>query len=97
MNKKTREEMIEIAYNLQNAIIEITKKRPVRITTNREHSILRLVWADGYETRDWYNGAAVRIVIEAFIQKHGIHINEIAKSREKKSHIWLTKRINAPR
>ena len=97
MIKKTREEMIELAYNLQEAIIAITKKRPTRITTNREHSILRVVWADSYEKREWYNGEGVRIVIEAFIQKYGIHINEIAKSREKKRHIWLTKRANAPR
>ena len=97
MIKKTRDEMVELAYNLQEALIAITKKRPTRITTNREHSILRIVWADSYETRDWYNAEGVQIVIEAFIQKHGIHINEIVKSRAKKSHIWLTKRINARR
>ncbi len=96
MKKVSRETIVAIAYDLQNALTEITHKRPIRITTNREHSILRVVWPDKYEKKEWYNVTGVRIVLEAFEHKYGIHIRELAKSQEKKSAVWLTKKENDP-
>ena len=96
--KRTREEMIEIAYKLQNSIMAVTgNKRPLRITTNREHTIIRIVWMRDYERKEWYVADGVRIVIEAFKQKYSIHIHEITKERDKRSAVWLTKRGTSPK
>lgn len=57
--KRTREEMVELAYDLQNSIIALCGKRPVRIETNKDHQLFRVVWGHSYERKDWYDGAAI--------------------------------------
>jgi len=90
--KRTREEMVELAYDLQNAIIALCKKRPVRIETNKDHQLFRIVWGHSYERKDWYNATAMKILIEAFGQKHNIHIREISLEQSKPHAIYLTKK-----
>jgi len=97
-NKKPREEMIALAYELQNEIMEATNgRRPWKITTNREHTVLRVVWQYGYEKREWYDGPSVNRIIEAFSEKCGINVHETTKDREKHTSVWLTKRENDPK
>lgn len=91
--KLTREEMTDIAYELQDSIMAVSgNKRPIRITTNREHSIIRIVWMRDYERKEWYAAKEVQAVIDSFIEKYGIHIYEITKDRDKRTAVWLTKR-----
>jgi len=94
--KRTREEMIELAYDLQNSIIALCGKRPLRIETNKDHKLFRVVWGHSYERKDWYDGAAMRILIEAFGVKHNIHIREISIEQSKPHAIYLTTRLVDP-
>ncbi len=94
--KRTREEMIELAYDLQNSIKALCGKRPVRIETNKDHKLLRVVWGRDYERKDWYDGAAMGILLEAFGMKHGIHIRQIAVEQSKYSAVYLTKASTDP-
>jgi hypothetical protein len=95
-SKRTREEMVELAYSLQNAIKALCGKRPVRIETNKDHKLLRVVWGRDYERKDWYDGAAMGILIDAFGSKHGIHIRQIAVEQSKHSAVYLTKASTDP-
>ena len=52
---------------------------------------MRVVWVQSYERKDWYDGVAMKILIDAFIDKHKIHIREISKDQDKESAVWLTK------
>ena len=90
--KRTREEMVELAYDLQNAIKALCGKRPVRIETNKDHQLFRVVWGHRYERKDWYDASAMRILIEAFGAKHNIHIREISLEQSKPHAIYLTKK-----
>lgn len=94
--KRTKDEMIAIAYELQNEIVAALGKRPVRITTNREFSILRLAWGPGYEKRDWYDPGKVAMILESFKAKYHIHINEISQEDDSRTAVWLTKAEHDP-
>jgi hypothetical protein len=94
--KRTFEEMVKLAYDLQNAIIAVCGKRPLRITTNKDFKLIRIVWTHSYEKKDWYDGVSIRIVIDAFMDKHKIHIREISKDQDKESAVWLTKSSTDP-
>ncbi len=94
--KFTKEEMTDIAYMIQDEIITELKKRPWKITTNREFTIIRIVWDLGYEKREWYNQSKVDEIIKKYIEKYGIHIHEITKDRDKPTSIWLTKKNARP-
>jgi len=95
-NKKTREEMIELAYALQNAVTVLCSKRPLRITTNKDNSILRIVWMKGYEKKEWYNAAGMKILTAAFTDKHGIYVKEITVDECNHSAVYLTKKSTDP-
>lgn len=90
--KFTKEEMIEIAYTIQDEIINALNKRPWKITTNREFTVIRIVWVRDYEKREWYDHSKVEEIIEKYIDKYGIYIREITKERDKKTSVWLTKK-----
>ncbi len=94
--KRTFEEMVKLAYDLQNAIIALCGKRPLRITTNKDFKLLRVVWAQSYERKDWYDGVSMGILIDAFMDKHKIHVREISKDQDKESAVWLTKSSTDP-
>jgi len=94
--KRSFDEMVELAYNLQNAILALCGKRPLRITTNKDFKLLRIVWPQSYERKEWYNAIAIKILIEAFIDKHNIHIREIPVEDDKESAVWLTKKTTDP-
>ena len=94
--KRTKDEMIELAYSLQNAIKALCGKRPVRIETNKDFKLLRVVWGRDYERKDWYDGAAMGILLEAFGMKHGIFIRQIAVEQSKYSAVYLTKASTDP-
>jgi len=91
--KKTKEEMIELAYKIQEAIMKLTKgKRPWKITTNREFSVIRILWNQGYEKRDWHNNTEISILLKSFEEKYKIHIYETTKDKDKHTSVWLTKK-----
>jgi len=92
----TKEKMIEIAYELQKALIEALGKKPWRITTNKEFSLLRIGWGAGYERRDWYDAKKVEAIIEEFSQEYNLHIYEITQEEDSRTSIWLTKAENDP-
>ncbi len=94
--KRTKEEMIKLAYDLQNAIIALCGKRPLRITTNKDFKLLRVVWMDSYERKEWYNGTVMRILLDAFMDKNSIHVREITVGQDKASAVWLTKSSTDP-
>jgi hypothetical protein len=95
-NKKTRDEMIELAYDLQNAVTALCSKRPLRITTNKDHKLLRIVWMKGYEKKEWYNAAGMKILTAAFTDKYGIQIREITVDECNDSAVYLTKKTTDP-
>lgn len=94
--KRSREEMIELAYTLQDAIKALCGKRPVRIETNKDHKLLRVVWGRDYERKEWYDGAAMGILLEAFGMKYGLYIREIPVEQSKHSAVYLTKASTDP-
>lgn len=94
--KRTREEMIELAYDIQNAVTALCGKRPLRITTNKDHSVLRIVWMRDYERKEWYSGVAMKILIQAFTDKHKIHVKEITVDECNDSAVYLTKKSTDP-
>lgn len=96
--KKSKDEMIKMAYELQDAIQAVCEgRRPWHITTNREHTIIRVLWAEGYEKRRWYHAKDVEEVIDDFIEKYGIHTYETTRSKDKKTSVWLTKKGARPK
>jgi hypothetical protein len=95
-NKKTKDEMTELAYNLQNAVTALCNKRPLRITTNKDHKLLRIVWMRDYEKKEWYNAVGMKILITAFTDKYGIQIREIVVDECNDSAVYLTKKSNDP-
>jgi len=94
--KKSREEMIALAYDLQNAVIAVCGRRPLRITTNKDHKLLRIVWMESYERKEWYNAIAMKILIQAFTDKHKIHVKEITVDECNDSAVYLTKKTTDP-
>ena len=94
--KRTKEEMITLAYDLQNAIVAFCGHRPLRITTNKDLKLLRVVWMRDYERKDWYNGVGMKILLAAFSDKHHIPVREISNEESKESAVWLTKAENDP-
>lgn len=94
--KRTMEEMITLAYDLQNAIIALCGKRPLRITTNKDFKLLRILWMKDYERKEWYSGVAMKILIQAFSDKHGIHIREITPESDSHTSVYLTKTSTDP-
>ena len=94
--KRTKEEMISLAYDLQNAITAFCGHRPLRITTNKDFKLLRVVWMRDYERKEWYNGVGMKILLSAFSDKHHIPVREITAEESKESAVWLTKAENDP-
>ena len=94
--KRTKEEMISLAYDLQNAIVAFCGHRPLRITTNKDFKLLRVVWMRDYERKDWYNGVGMKILLSAFSDKHHIQVREITVEESKESAVYLTKLENDP-
>lgn len=94
--KRNIEEMITLAYDLQNAVIALCGKRPLRITTNKDHKLLRIVWMKSYEKKEWYEAVAMKILIQAFIDKHDIHVREITADECNDSAVYLTKKSTDP-
>jgi hypothetical protein len=94
--KRSKEEMISLAYDLQNAIVAFCGHRPLRITTNKDFKLLRVVWMQGYERKEWYNGVGMKILLAAFSDKHHIQVCEITAEESKESAVWLTKAENDP-
>jgi len=94
--KKTREEMIALAYDLQKAVTALCSKRPLRITTNKDHKLLRIVWMKDYEKKEWYNAVGMKILITAFMDKYGIHVKEITSDQCNDSAVYLTKKSTDP-
>jgi hypothetical protein len=94
--KRTFDDMVKLAYDLQNAIIALCGKRPLRITTNKDFKLLRVVWAQSFERKDWYDGVSMKILIDAFMDKHDIHVREITVEQDKESAVWLTKKTTDP-
>ena len=94
--KRTMDEMIGLAYDLQNAIIAICGRRPLRITTNKDFKLLRVMWMKDYERKEWYNGIAMKILLQAFYDKHGIYVREITSESDSHTSVYLTKTSTDP-
>lgn len=94
--KRSMDEMIKLAYDLQNAIIALCGKRPLRITTNKDFKLLRILWMKDYERKEWYDGIAMKILIQAFSDKYGIHVREITPEQDNYSAVYLTKTATDP-
>jgi hypothetical protein len=94
--KRTFEEMVELAYSLQEAVTALCGRRPLRITTNKDYKLLRIVWMRDFEKKEWYDGVSMKILIQAFMDKHGIHIREIPIEESKESAVYLTKKDTDP-
>lgn len=92
----TKDEMIKIAYELQDAITAAIGKRPVRITTNRELTILRIVWGPNFEKKDWHDHKIMDAIIESFKRRTKIHIHEISIEEDSRTAVYLTKAANDP-
>ncbi len=95
-HKKTKEEMIVIAYELQDALIAELHKKPCRIITNKDFSVIRISWGQNYEKKDWHNQEKIDAIIEEFKKKYSIHIREIGQEEDTYSSVWLTKAENDP-
>jgi len=50
---------------------------------------------DEISKKDWYDGVSIRIVIDAFMDKHKIHIREISKDQDKEPGSEDIKAMNA--
>ncbi|HNW81739.1 MAG TPA: hypothetical protein PKG52_02495 [bacterium] len=94
--KRSMDEMIQLAYDLQNAIIALCGKRPLRITTNKDFKLLRILWMRDFERKGWYDGVAMKILIQAFSDKHGIPVREITPEQDNYSAVYLTKTSTDP-
>ncbi|MGI6394937.1 MAG: hypothetical protein ACOX2F_09490 [bacterium] len=89
--KRTEKEMAELAGTLQNAVTALCKKKPFGIVTNKNFKILRVVWMKNYEKEEWYNGIGMKILMQAFSDKHGINVKEVTVDECGGSTIYLVK------
>lgn len=89
--KHTKEEMISLAFSLQEAVVALCGRRPLRITTNKDFKVLRIVWMKDFERKEWYQNVGMKILISAFTDKHGIPIREVTAEDDSRTAVYLTK------
>ena len=88
--KRTKDEMKVIARELELALFQACGKKPFRITTNFEFTVMRIIWCKHFEKMPWYDHEPIQNVIAEFIQKYKIHIHEIERDKDPRAQ-WLTK------